>query len=164
VDQGTLLGFLGGVGVTLAGALFASIAQRANERLRRKERARFEIYMQLLNINSVYFWVTSAEVRGESCDPEIWRRLRSESWQIADKLREADEVEYLDETLNILLADTFDSACDRAKALDELIGKLGRLVNPKYGKAIQKVSQTGQRKLLEEPGRKSNAPGRTWPL
>jgi hypothetical protein len=164
MDQGTLVGFLTGVGVTLAGALFASIAQRANARLRRKEEARFEIYMRLLRIDSWYFHVTVAEVHRESCDPEVWRILRSESWQIADKLRESDEVEYLDEILNVLLADNFATACDRAKALDELISKLGKLVNPKYSKAIRNVSHANQRKLFEDASRTSNAPGRTWPF
>ena len=59
-------GFLAGIGVTLAGVLAASIIQRHNENLRRKEQTRFEIYMHLLNIHGWYFWVKSAELKGKN--------------------------------------------------------------------------------------------------
>ena len=163
MDGNTLLAFLAGVGVTLTGVLAGTLAQRASGRLRRKQQARFEIYMRLLEIDSLYFWVTSDEVTGETGKPDIWKRLRSASWQVADKLREMDDVEYLDDILDVLLADSFDTACERAEALKRLIEKLGELVNPKYSQAIRKVSEQNQHRMMEDLSRNSNAPGRTHP-
>jgi hypothetical protein len=58
-----LIGFVSGVGVSLFGALLATILTRRRERQRTVEERRFEIYMKLMDLHSNYFWFTVAELR-----------------------------------------------------------------------------------------------------
>jgi len=152
-----ILGFLSGICVTLVGALAGSIFQRHNEEHRRKERASFEVYMHLMGLNSIYFWVASAEIRGEAPPPEQKERALKVAWLIADKLRETENIEYLEDTLEILFGSKYKSANDRANALNKIIDRYALLVNPRYAKIIKRISQENIMALAA--GQKSNAPG-----
>ena len=116
--------------------------------------------MKLLEVKGLYFWVASAEIRRQPLSTGIAEKLHDLSWRIADKLREMDQVEFLDEILTILFSDAFPSVTARSAALDSLIANIGRLTNPRYSKAIAEVSEANWRSLSENPERPSNAPGR----
>lgn len=149
--------FLGGICVTLVSALIGSIVQRHNEEYRRKERALFEVYMHLMDLNSIYFWIASAEIHGEAPPPEQKERALKVSWRIVEKLRETDNIEYLEDTLDVLLGSKYKSANDRANALNKIIDRYSLLVNPRYTKILKRISQENITALAA--GQKSNAPG-----
>jgi hypothetical protein len=154
-----LLAFLSGVGVSLFGALVANILTRHRDRRRVVEERRFDIYMKLMELHSSYFWFTVAEVHRESVKAAIRQKCRDLSWQCADMLRSADEVDFLDEILDVTLSPRFTTAVERYEAMGNLLDRLGKRVNPRYARKIREMSQAN----LEQLGRgsQSNAPGAT---
>ena len=61
--------------------------------------------MLLLDLNGRYFRVASNEVHGEPPPPGIATEVRSLAFQIADKLREADDIPHLKEILTVLMSE-----------------------------------------------------------
>jgi hypothetical protein len=114
-----------------------------------------------MELHGIYFWFSSAEVRGKPIPPEIRQRCRSLAWEILDILRAADEMEYLDETIEVLLGPSFNLALERYKAMGQLLGKLGHRVNPRYQRKIREISEANVCTLAAGEG--SNAPGAMWP-
>jgi hypothetical protein len=116
--------------------------------------------MLLLELHGFYFWITSAELRGEVPPDSVPVRARQIAMQIADKLREADDVEHLEEILTVLMAeDAFETANKRSEALDAVIDKLGNKVNPHYAEVVRRISDENVRGVLSRPaGHRNNAP------
>ena len=157
----SLIGFVSGIGVSLTGALVANLLTRRREKQTKLEQHQFQIYMKFMDVYADYFWFSSAEVRNEELPSEIRERCRSRSWEIVDMLREADDLENLDEVLDVLMGHEFATALDRYKAIGTLLNKLGKQVNPKYQRKMSEISK-GNIQLLES-GAKSNAPGSIYP-
>jgi len=153
------LAFLSGIGVALVGAITAVAGDQWIARRRRRNAARFQVYMQLLGIYSWYWWVTVKEMHQEEVDPDLRRRLRDGSWKVLDLLRETDDVEDLDQIVEVLLSESFESSSARYKAMDELLEKLGRRVNPRFVKAIGRVANENRRRLFQDERPKYGAPG-----
>lgn len=154
-----LFAFLSGVGVSLVAALAANVLTRQRERRRIVDERRFEIYMKLLELHSQYLWFTTAELHGNQVSPEVRQKSRDLAWQIADMLRSADEVDYLEEILDVTLGSSFATAGERYAAIDRLLGRLGQRVNPRYQKKIREISEAGLKAFAN--GVRSNAPGNT---
>jgi hypothetical protein len=102
--------FASGVAVTGIGAAITNILTKKRDRESRIAKARLDVYMDLLHLHSTYFWVTCAEVNKEQVPSEIKNSLRSLTWKIADKLRAVDDLEEIEEVLQVLFSDDFDSA------------------------------------------------------
>lgn len=155
------LGFVGGVVAALVGGLIASMIQRHNEAKRRKEDAQLETYFHLLELNQWYFWIATAELHGEHPDKEILAKCREISGRLADKLRAFDDVERIEEILTILFSSSIATANERARRLDRLLHQYGALINPKYARAIRKISD--ENVLSQGFGKQptNNAPG-SW--
>jgi uncharacterized membrane protein YccC len=155
------IGFASGVGVSAIATWISSLLQNRNDRRRRREQAAFQVYMLLLDLNSRYFWVASKEMHGEPAPPQIAAEAYDLAWRIADKLREADDVEHLEEILTVLMSeDAYKTASDRAKALRVLIDKMGYAVNPRYAKLIESISTNNVLGLMARPPHhRNNAPG-----
>jgi hypothetical protein len=115
----------------------------------------------LLDLDGRYFWIVASESRGEPPPPQIAAKARVLAWRIADKLREADDMQYMEETLTVLMSeDAYKSAQDRARALAVVIEKIGSTVNPRYAKTIRKISDDNVRGVIARPpGHRNNAPG-----
>jgi len=154
-----VLAFFSGVAVSVVGAVVGSILTRRRERRRLVEDRGFEIYMKLMELNSSYFWFSSAELNGEAVSSEVRKEAHDLAWQIADMLRSADEVEYLDEILEVTLGPSFQSASERYHAMGNLLERLGRRVNPRYANKIREISNANV--AILSSGGKSNAPGAT---
>ena len=158
---GSVIGFASGIGVSIIGALWGSTIQKWRDRQRRREQAAFEIFMLLLELNGQYFWIASSELRGEPAPTDAQAKAKTLAWRIADKLREIDDVEHLEEILTVLMKeDAFKTAHERALALDALIDKLGVTVNPRYAQTIRRISECNVRGLAGRLfGHRNNAPG-----
>jgi len=157
-----ILAFLSGVGVALVGALIAHVLTRQRERRRIVDERRFEIYMKLMDLYGTYFWFTTAELHRKRVPDDIRRKCRDLSWQIADLLRAADDVEDLEDVLDVLMGPGFPTATERYNAMSTLIDRIGSRVNPRYAKKIREISDANIRRLGS--GGESNAPGATWVL
>lgn len=155
-----LLAFFSGVGVSLVGALVAHILTRRRERRRIVDVRRFEIYMKLMELHGMYFWFTTAEFHRKPVSDDVRRKCRDLSWQIADMLRAADEVEFLEAILDVLMGPGFPTAAERYDAMSKVLDGLGRRVNPRYSKKIRQISEANIATLGSGGG--SNAPGATW--
>jgi uncharacterized membrane protein YccC len=155
-----MVGFASGIGVALIAALVTYLFQRHGDQRRHREQAAFQVYMLLLDLNSQYFWIVSNELRGEQPLPEIAAKAQSLAMQIADKLREADDVQHLEDILTVLMSeDTYKTASDRAKALNAVIDRMGKTVNPRYAKIIKHISDNNVRGFMDRPsGHRNNAP------
>lgn len=155
------IGFASGVGVSGIAAWVSSVIQKRNERRRRREQAAFQVYMLLLQLDGQYFWIASSELHGEPPPPEAAAKVLDLAWRIADKLREADDVQHLEEILTVLMSeDAYKTANDRANALDSIIKRMGDTVNPRYAKVIRSISEKNLRGFVARPSRhRNNAPG-----
>ena len=152
-----LQAFFSGIGVSLIGALVANVLSRQRERHRVVEERRFEIYIKLLDLYGGYFWFTTAELHNESVDANVASRCHTLACQIADMLRSADEVDFLDDILDVTQGPAFKTAAERYKAMGQLLDRLGQKVNPRYSKKIREISDANGR--LMASGECSNAPG-----
>jgi hypothetical protein len=112
--------------------------------------------MQLMDLQAWYFWFTTGEMHGTEVKVDVRRRCRDLSWQIADKIRAADDVDYLEETLDVLLSPRFSTARERYDAMSAVLNKLGQRVNPRYQKRIREISDAN---LKAGGWLNSNAPG-----
>lgn len=153
------LGFFGGLLAVLVGGLIASLVQRHNEANRRKEETRLAVYLMLMELNSQYFWVASFQLRGEEPPPTVIIACREIAWKLADRLRAFDQVEFVDEILEIIFSAAIPTANERAKKLDVLLEKYGRLVNPVYAKHIAQISRANIMSLGRRESTNSYAPG-----
>ena len=156
----TLLAFLGGVGVTLTGALIANALTRQRERPKIVEERLFQINFLLMELSEQYFWIASNELHSITTTPEINRRCRDLAWRIADKLRAADELEFLEDILDVLFAPGYDTATKRHDAMIALLNRMEKRVNPRYARKIQEISNANI--ILRGSGGDSNSPGAPW--
>jgi hypothetical protein len=153
----SLFGFVSGVGVSLVAALLANSLTKRRERQRVVEERRFEIYMKLMDLHGKYFWFSTAEFHKEAVSADIRLDCHRLAWQIADMLRTADEVDFLEQTLEVTLGSNFSTATERYEAMGRLIDDVGRKVNPRYSKKIRQISDANSQLLGS--GGSSNAPG-----
>ncbi len=135
------MAFFVGLLVALVGGLIASLVQRHNEVMRRKEETRLAVYLMLMELNTQYFWVASYQMNGSQPPPDVVMRCREIAWKIADRLRSFDKVEFLGEILEILFSTAVPTANERAKKLEVLLEKYGRIVNPAYANHIDGISR-----------------------
>ncbi len=154
----TIIAFFSGIGLTLVGALVAYYFQRRGEKQKQFEQTRFDIYMKLMELYGLYFWVYSAEVRNEKLDYQIKNKIKDLAWQISDSLRVADTLDCMPQVLDVLFGSSYKDAEARYFAMQELLGKLSKSINPRFSKAIKQVGQTNARAVLEDPARNTNAP------
>lgn len=155
------LGFLGGILTTLVGALIASVAQRTHESRKRRAEAHVDAYFHLIELSNWYFWVTTAELHGESPNPEVLRHCRALALKLNDKIRTFDNVEEVEEILTILFSESIGTARERANRLRALLDRYGRTVSPRHLKIVKRISE--QNLLRYGPGKHpvNNAPG-SW--
>lgn len=102
---------------------------------------------------------SQAETHRETIRREIRQRCRDLAWQCADMLRSADEVEFLEDTLDVTLSPHFRTAIERYDATGRLLDRMGKKVNPRYAKKIREISNANLQALGR--GVRSNAPGAT---
>lgn len=134
------LAFFGAILCVFISVLITSIVQRQNEAKKKKEQARHDIYMRLLQISQMYFFIASADMRGEKADENIVMSVRDACWKLADKLRACDSVESLDLILEFLFSTKIPSSSERANLLNVILDKYSSLVNPEYQKYVRKIS------------------------
>jgi hypothetical protein len=139
------------------------VSQRRADKRRRLEEGRFHVYVSLLELYGIYTWFATLQLHNEQkIDAEIRHSILTKAWRVADKLREIDEVEHLPEIVRVLFSEEFSSSMDRAKAMDALLDRMGRLVNPRYAAAIREISEANIGRITA--GRASptdsHAPGR----
>ncbi len=152
--------FASGIAISVIAAFASYLFQRHKDRKQRREEAAFRIYMLLLDLHSYYFWIASSEFRGEEPQAGVPRKLRRIAMQIADKLREADDIRHLEEILTVLMSeDAYRTARDRSNALNDVIDKIGDTVNPRYAKIARRISEENVRGFIDRPaGHRNNAP------
>ncbi|WNO04015.1 hypothetical protein [Rhodoferax mekongensis] len=153
-------GFLGGVLATLVGALIASIVQRHHEFNKRKQEAHVDAYFHLLDLHNWYFWVASAELRGESPPGEVVSHCRELALKLNDKLRTFDNVKKIEEILMILFSETM-TANERANRLQALLDNYGQTVSPKHLEAMKRIGMENILRYGLGEAPKNNAPG-SW--
>lgn len=156
----TTIAFASGIGISLAAAYASYMLQLGKDRRQRREEAAFRVYMLLLELHGFYFWITSAELRGEPPPAEVPPKVCKIAMQIAEKLREADDVEHLEEILIVLMReDAYKTAADRANALNAVIDRMGNALTPRYAEIVRRISDDNVQGLLgRPPGHRNNAP------
>jgi hypothetical protein len=150
--------FATGILLTLAGVWLTSYYQRKHEKTKDKEKIRFEVYMNLLDISASYFWVTSAESRGEKPNSESLHTLRQLTFKTSDKLRQMDEIEHLEEILDVLFNQKYETALERSEKLDQLIDKMDKIVSPRFMKKMKEITKDNQHALMTRSLQSLNAP------
>lgn len=154
-----LISFLSGIGLSLVGGLFAYLFQRRGEKQRLIEQARYDIFMKLLDLYGLYFWVYSAEVKKEEVKQSIKEKIWPLAWQISDKLRVADNLNHMEDILDVLFSNKYETAEQRYKAIENVLSKLTKTINPRFASAMNQVGGLNTKAIMENPMKRSNAPG-----
>lgn len=158
-----LLAFASGIGVAVVAGLCKTIFDRLAERRGRIATNAFEVYMLLLELNSIYFFVASADETRSEQDPEINEKAHRLAWQICDKLRYEDRIPMINELLTILQSETaYPDSSTRHDAMESLAGELGRIVNPRYSALTNQISAENIKALKDIDSRR--APALLWAL
>lgn len=158
-----LVGFASGVGVSIVAALGGWVVQNLTERQRRIDATLFEVYMLLLELQGVYFWIASAEVRREESPKEMRNKSHELAWRIADKLRAEDRIPFMEEMMNVLMSDpAFPSAQARHDAMLDLADRIGERVNPRYQKSVKAMTSSNVLAAATKSLGDGNAPGHMW--
>ncbi len=138
-------GVLGGI----VGALATVLYQKHQDTKKALEERRFKIYMMLMELNGHHFWISSAEMRGETAPPEVLQKFNGMRWRIADELRQADDLPQLEAILNAMFSLDFEAERERSEALTKVIDQLGGKANPRYQKAIQAIDERSQQLMMK---------------
>jgi hypothetical protein len=154
-----LIAFSSGVLLTIGGAYLTYLFQNRSEKSKKRNEIEFEVYMNLLNISTYYFWVTSSELTGENLDPEINKMIRDLSFKTSDLLRQYDDIKYLDEILEILFSEKYSTARERADEFSILLDKLHKQINPKFINKINVILTENRKLMANKPLSLYNAPG-----
>ena len=164
--QDALIGFVGGVGVALIGAVIGAAVERRVESRKRIEATRFQVYLKMMDVYNLYFWVASLEVTsGGDVTPDLKRRIREETWRIADLLRSEDKVPFVEDILRVLMSTDYPSAVARHDAMISIVDKLGAAVNPRYQRVIRAISEANLKRSVGDPSTgKSTTPGMMGPF
>lgn len=158
-----LIGLLTGVVLSGVAAWAAYVAQRHGDRRRKLEEGRFEVYIALLELYGSYSWLATLQVNSEDkIDSDLRYAVFTKAWRVADKLRATDDFEELPDVLRVLFSEEFRTAHDRARLMDDVIGRIGRLVNPRYSTALRAISDANVQKIAsgQVNARHSEAPAR----
>ena len=140
-----IMGFLSGIGGSFVGILATNILVREREKKIFLKERRFKIYMKLMDLYTSYHWFTVAEIHKKTVRPETKQRCFSLSWQIADLLRSADEVDLSEDILNVTLGSDFPTTVARHDAMEKIIDRLGKKVNPRYAKNGRRYQIRGRK-------------------
>jgi len=152
-----LLSFASGVGVSLVAAFVANLLAKEREKTKQLEERRFQIYMKLMELYTSYLLLTVDELHKKEARGDLKQKCFKLSWEIADLLRVADDIEFLEDILDVILANKFGTAKERLVEMKRLLDRMGKLVNPRYAKKIREISM---RPTLNFPNETvSNAPG-----
>lgn len=163
ITVATLCGFASGVSLAAITALIKFALDRHKDRRQRIEANTFDVFMLLMELEGMYFFVASAELRHEEVAPETKRKVMELAWRIADKLRYEDEVPYLHEILSILMCEpAYDTAFSRHTAMVELVKRLGAVANPRYAQVIEAVSAANVAQSNRTRLQERKAPGLLW--
>jgi hypothetical protein len=158
------IGFLGALIGALIGVGGAAWSQNFLDVRRRKQSTRFEIYQRLLALNEHYFWVASRTLHDALPDAQVLRECYRISWEIADRLRAFDKIEYLDELASVLFSSGIATSNERANRLGALIDLYSNLVNPTFAAKMREVSTANVIAFGTGQDPKSYAPGQVPPL
>lgn len=142
-----MIGFASGVGVALIGAVVGYALQRRAEKKHRIEETQFQIYMKLMDLYSLYFWVASLELRGEEVNPDLKKKIRNITWQIADLLRFEDSVLYTEKILWVLMSNKYPTANARYDEMKNIVDEFGSLINPRYQNVIKIIGEGNMQRL-----------------
>lgn len=151
-------GFLSGLAAALIILVATNLAVRAEEKRRRLQEARYQIYVQLMELSGLLQLIAASEFRKETPDRSLQLKAREVSWQLADKLRAADDLSNLDDILDVLFSHGYPSLRDRLQSLDNVLSELGKMVNPRYKKIIRRIEDASWHRLEEDPSKRLNAP------
>lgn len=97
--QEYILGIFSGIALALIGGYVSYFFTRRHEKLNKKEQARFEIYMDLLDLQTKYSIIVFNESRNRGHSPGQESAVSKAAWKIAHKVRGFGDLEYFDEIL-----------------------------------------------------------------
>jgi len=155
-----LTGLLTGLLVSAAGTYF----QRLSAKKKTQEELLFKVYMLLIELKSAHFWIGSREIRGEPPDSEQAKKFHDRAWQIADLLRQLDQLPELSAIAMVLFGLNFNSEAERGEEIQRLLDVLGIKLNPRYNAAMKQVSTVNQRLMIENFDEFWRRKKKTWPL
>ena len=142
-----LIGFVSGIGVALISASIGFIFQRKSEKKHRVKETQYQVYIKLLDLYNYYFWVVSLELSGEEVKPDLKKKIRDTTWQIADLLCLEDSVSNIESILRVLMSEEYITGKARYDEIDKILNKYGSIVNPYYQKIIKSISENNVKLL-----------------
>jgi len=130
-----LVALAGGV----VGAWANSYFQAKRERQRELDREAFHLFERLALLRDVHWSATVLEFHGEPLDPEEVVKYNRLSWEVADMLREIDEIPEAEDILRAMWSLDYTQEKERYDDLSAVLERLGKRLNPKYHDIVSKL-------------------------
>lgn len=160
-----IMGLVGALIGALISAIISVILAKRYEKSNKTEDILYDVYMNLLDLNSYYIWIVSNEMQNIENDINLKTKIRRLAWTIADDIRKIDHSTFVQEILDVLMAndiERYPTASHRQEALSRILDKLGQKVNPNYSSFIKEISWNNVKlfgTLTLENRKSQNAPG-----
>jgi len=145
-----IIPFAGGIIAALAGAWGTIWLQRHTEKRKGRNDVRFRVYMKLIELKGPLFWMLSAEVKGLRSDPKFEYEAEMMTWRIADELRQADDLEQMENVLRVLFSKRFRSVKERYEVLESVLNQLSKACNPRYCDSVRKINDENMQHYARE--------------
>jgi hypothetical protein len=116
------------------------------------DQALFGIYLQLLELNGFYFWISTADLHREERKADIIKRVESIARSIADDLRKVRDAAAVREVFDVIASSDpveYPDSATRLSRLNQLLQELGHRFNPEYMEAAGRVGTSRMKSLAE---------------
>jgi hypothetical protein len=130
------------------GAWASSHFQGKRERKRELDRKAFGLFERLSLLRDVRWSATVLEFHGEPLDHEEVEKYNRLSWEVADMLREIDEIPEAEDILRAVWSLDYAQENERYDALSAVLERLGKRLNPKYHGIVSEIG-AGSRRLMQ---------------
>ncbi len=125
----------------------------------------FGIYMELLELYTMYSMIEYRDRINEEYPESMAKIVHEKSFIIRDKLRSREGIPFQNEILEVLMDNTsFKNMFERTSAIDKLLTKIGKAINPKLSIKIKEIEHKNIRQFAHQTEYKLNAPALMDPL
>ncbi len=117
------------------------------EELKKNKDVLFNVYMKLIELEGYYMWIANAELHQKPSPKDIEQKVFSLKYEISDLIRRGS-VKKMEKVLETLFLEEYRHQ-DRYKDINACINEIGEIVNPKYKRVMQGISQKNLQFLLK---------------
>jgi hypothetical protein len=123
------------------------------ERADVSDRILFDVYLRLLELNALYFWITTADFHRNERNSDVIQRVEALARSVADDLRRVRDRKAVVDIFDVLASRDsrkYPDSATRYKRLQQLLSVFGRRFSPEYIEAASQIGASHFQALVED--------------